>query len=316
MNNKVISPEEFARLANNFYTANQLSVDQGRIALDSQVCNYVLTHTEDLLKKSKVALCFICLNPPYWEFAKDAIEGAKKLFLPGHDVDHYLWSDMPEEMHYGAKVIPTESAEWPMPTLMRYSLLLQQEEKLKDYDYIFYCDIDMRFVNVVGDEILGKGLTAALHPGYAVDKKFWPPYEPNTDSAAYIPRPGKVIDDEGRPRFMPMYFAGGIQGGTATEFIEAMKAMKKTIDKDFAKNYVSIWNDEGHWNRYLFDHPPDVVLTPSYVYPDSLIEEYYIPLWGVNYPPKLVTLTKKFTTSAEGGVATKQMIEQMKALKK
>lgn len=206
-------------------------------------------------------------------------------------------------------IFPTEPVQWPMPTLMRYHLFLQQEEVLKNYDYVFYCDADMLFVDTVDEEILGEDLTAAQHPMYALDKRYIPPYEPNPNSKAYIPRPGRVIMENGMPRFLPLYFAGGFQGGKTGPFIEAMKGMKKAIDQDFVSNYTAIWNDESHWNRYLFDHPPSVVLTPSYVYPDSLINEYYIKIWGTNYPPKLVTLTKRHTTSKEGGEQLRKMLE-------
>lgn len=210
------------------------------------------------------------------------------------------------------KIFPTESIEWPFPTLLRYNLFLQQEELLKEYDYIFYCDIDMLFVNVVGDEILGNGLTGATHPMYHVRKEYNPPYEPNPESTSYIPRPGKVVSDNGKNRFMPLYFAGGFQGGKSGPWIEAMKVMREMIDIDLTKNYIPIWNDESVWNKYLFLNPPDVVLTPSYVYPDSLIKEYYIPLWGCDYIPKLMTLTKWFSISKEGGDHVLQFINPQK----
>jgi len=206
------------------------------------------------------------------------------------------------------KIIPTESVEWPYPTLLRYNLFLQQEEKLKEYDYIFYCDTDMRFVDVIGDEILGQGLTAAPHPGYAVRKEYYPPYEPNPMSASYIPRPGRIIQENGKPRFKPEYYAGGFQGGKSKVFIEAMKECRALIEKDQAINYIPIWNDETAWNKYLFENPPEIMLTPSYIYPDSLIKEYYEPLWGRSYQPKLITLTKWFSTSKEGGEAVNKMI--------
>lgn len=262
--------------------------------------------------KKKVALLFVCVNPLYWPFLKDVIEDCKKNFLPGHDVDYFTWSDMPSDAIQGATVFPTEPVEWPMPTLMRYHLFLQQEEILKDYDYIFYLDADMRVIDVVGDEILGQGLTMAEHPMYALRREYIPPYEPNSNSAAYIPRLGCVINQEGKPWFKPLYAAGGFQGGTASEFIKAMKEMKLGIDKDFANNYVAIWNDESHWNKYLYGYSGHLVaLSPSYVYPDSLINEYYVKVWGCNYQPKIITLTKKFTTSKEAGDTLKSKLQSM-----
>jgi len=361
-----ITSEDFTRIANNFYHSYGLVSDINRIGIDSNLFNYFTSHQGDIKQKFRVAFCWICLNPSYWVFAKNMIEGAKRFFLPGHNVDYFLWSDIPDDekeiaekvtqnitQFYQAKyanqpltqdqvnlinaeydkelkntiaqvqslkninnlmIFPTEAIEWPMPTLLRYSLFLQQEEKLKEYDYIFYCDVDMQFVNVVGDEILGEGLTAAQHPMYALRKEYWPPYEPNPESQAHIKRPGKIIEENGKPRFMPLYYAGGFQGGKSAEFIKAMKVMKKSIDKDFNNNYIAIWNDETHWNKYLADNPPSVVLTPSYIYPDSLIREYYEPLWGISYQPKLVTLTKRFSTSSQGGEAVRKMIETMKPL--
>lgn len=278
--------------------------------------NYVLDQKNQDLKTYKVGLMFVCINQPYWQYAQPVIENARNLFLPGHETEIMMWSDMPnfpeaKNVNYGATVFPTESVQWPYPTLMRYHFFLQQEEYLKKFDYIFYIDLDMRIVNVVGDEILGKGLTAAQHPMYAVRKELNPPYEPNPASEAYIPRPGRIVNENGNQRFQPLYYAGGVQGGETKAFIKAMKEMKRMTDSDLSNGYIPIWNDESIWNKYLFENPPDVVLNPSYVYPDSMIEDYYKKVWGRDYPPKIITLTKPFTTSKEGGAAAAQMTQTM-----
>lgn len=232
------------------------------------------------------------------------IESARKFFLKGHEVDFIVWTDCPKEkIDYEGTIIPTEPHEWPLPTLFRYTLFLQQEELLKEYDYVIYVDSDMAFVSKVGDEILPKnGLMMAQHPMYAVSSKFIPPYEPNIKSESYIPRPGRVVTQNGKKRFEPLYAAGGFQGGRTDKWIEAMKVMKGMIDKDFSQNYIPIWNDETAWNKYLFNNPPEVVLSPSYVYPDSLNKAYYQKVWGRNYVPKLVTITKKFSLTKQGGM--------------
>jgi hypothetical protein len=215
-------------------------------------------------------------------------------------------------------LIPTEMVEWPYPTLLRYNLFLQEEEKLKEFDYIFYCDVDMKFVAPVGDEILCDGITAAVHPGYHIRKELHPPIESNPNSASYIKQNGKTVFDEGgrtangqilNSRFLPLYYAGGFQGGKAEKFIEAMKGTKKIIEEDLNKSYIPRWNDESAWNRYLYEHTPDVVLSPSYIYPDSLIKEYYEPIvWGCSYFPKLITVTKWFSLSKEGGQNLNKML--------
>lgn len=229
-------------------------------------------------------------------------ESLKRLILLGYtDMDAAL---------KGVTISDTAPIEWPAPTLMRYHLFLNQEEKLKEYDYIFYLDADMRVVSKVSDEILGEGLTVAPHPGYVLAPQYIPPYEPNPSSTAYIHRFGRLVDEQGKKRFLPFYAAGGFQGGITAEFLKAMRVMKKRIDKDFDNNYTAIWNDESHWNKYLWEYKKLVTfLDPSYVYPDSLIKEFYEKLWGRSYEPKIITLTKPFSLSSEGAEAINKLIQ-------
>ena len=276
--------------------------------------------------KYKVALISICLNTNYWQFYPPMVESAKKFFLKGHDVDFICWSDMPPENPLGVKVIPTEPFEWPLPTLYRYHLFLREEKLLEEYDYIFYLDSDMKVVSKVGSEILGKNLTVAQHPMYAIRREYIPPYEPNVDSTAYIPRLGRIIETGGKKRLEPLYLAGGFQGGRTDVFIEAMKKMREMIDEDFTKNnHIPIWNDESIWNAYNFYNTPltprgiasglisddIVVLDSSYIMPDSLNKVYYQKLWGRNYVPKIITLTKKFSLTADGGTNLQNTLNNM-----
>lgn len=334
----------FARIAHNYLNAKR----NGSYTLDDlnshlDFFNALVREDNQTLPKYKVGLMFVCINPPYWQYAEPVLDGVKNLFLPGHDVEVMCWSDVPkpgskeaeklinetpeENKEYvqhhinvlgepkNITVFETESVEWPYPTLMRYHLFLGQEEYLQKFDYLFYLDLDMRIVNIVGDEILPKeGLMAAAHPMYYVRRNLWPPYEPNQESAAYIPRPGRVVEENGKPIFQPTYAAGGFQGGKRDAFIKAMKAMKDGINQDFNKDYIAIWNDESHYNKYLFENPAEIFLDPSYVYPDSMINEYYQPIWGRSFSPKIITLTKPFTVSKEGGAAAAEMMESMKPL--
>lgn len=310
------------RLINNFFEKET----GGKHGLqDIELLNKFLAYERDVKNIDKpvykVALLFICLNPPYWPYLQSVVQDCKNLFLPGHKVDMYAWSDIPLQPNwdgntFGLKeMFPLEPCEWPLPTLLRFQIMLSKEELLKDYDYVLYLDSDMKIVNVIGDEVLGEGLTIARHPMYALRHNYIPPIEPNKESVAYIPRTGRVVEENGKKRFDPVYAAGGFQGGKTELWLSAMKDMKKMIDKDMDKGYIPIWNDETIWNAWLFNHPEEVqravVLSPAYIYPDSLIEEYYVKLWGTNYNPKIITLTKPFSLSKEGGDAIR---EQFKTL--
>ncbi len=259
------------------------------------------------MNRYKIAVVCICLNKNYWQFLSPMIESARKFLLKGNEVDFIVWSDMPQDYPVDAKVIPTEPFEWPLPTLYRYHLFLREEKLLETYDYIYYVDADMKFVSRVGDEIIGN-LVGAQHPMYAIRRDYIPPYEPNPKSTSFIPRVGRVVGK----RFEPLYFAGGFQGGRSDIFIKAMKEMRDMIDVDFTKNnYIPIWNDESAWNAYLFKNPPTVVLSPSYVYPDTLVKAYYQKVWNRNYCPKLLSITKKFSLTKQGGDALQQTLKNL-----
>lgn len=257
----------------------------------------------------KIGILMICINEVFWQYAKEGVETGRKHLFPGHDVEFMLWTDMPT--YEGVTLFSIDPVPWPYPTLMRYHLFLQQEEYLKKFDKLLYIDCDMRVVQDIGVEIFGEGLTCAKHPMYALDRRFIPPIEPNPNSAAYVPRLGQILtDNRGKIWFDPIYAAGGIQGGATQPFIDAMWSMKRGIDRDLQNNYTAIWNDESHWNKYLYDHAKDdlIVLDPSYVHPDSLITEYYHKIWGRTYDPKIYTLTKKHTLSREGAAGIAQML--------
>lgn len=255
----------------------------------------------------KVALITITLNEKYWQYLPQMTESAKKFFLKDHQVDYFSWSDMPQDKIEGVKIIPTEPYEWPLPTLMRYHVFLREEELLKEYDYIFYIDSDMDIVSPVGDEILGD-LVGAEHPMHHRRREYNSPFESNPESSAFIPQSGRILGQGKNKYFEPNYFAGGFQGGRSDVFIKAMKKMKEMIDVDFSKNYIARWNDESYWNRYCFDNPPTVVLSPSYVYPDSLNKAYYQQIWGRQFIPKIITITKPFTLSKTGGNYLKERL--------
>jgi len=232
------------------------------------------------------------------------IESARKYLLTDHEVEYLLWTDC--ESDYGCTKFDAEDVGMPWATLMRYHLFLQQEEYLKKFDYLYYIDVDMLFVAPVGDEILS-GLVATQHPGYAFappapdperESPFFLPFERNPQSRAFIPS----------PRY---YFAGGFQGGETAKYLEAMWACRRAIDADFEINYIAMWHDESHWNRYLIDHPPTKILDPSYCYPDSLVDGFYKKVWRQDYEPKLKCLTKGFQTTAAGGEAIKKMLKSL-----
>ena len=288
------------RIVHNHYIKNNGGRYLPTDILAAKGFHKLFEESKDLkLPKYKVGLMLISINENYWQYTKDMIEGVRKYFLPGHDTEIMLWTDMPKEVSYGVTRFEARSMPFPHPTLRRYELFLEQKEYLQKFDYLFFMDIDMKIINIIGDEMLGEGLTGAQHPMYALRQMFKAPYEQNPQSKAYV----------NVPQF---YYAGGFQGGKADKFLEAMEVMQKNIEDDLSRNVIAKWNDESHWNRYLIDNPPSVVLSPSYVFPDSIIDEYYKKIWGTIYPPKIICLTKPFALTPQGQEQLNKELETLK----
>lgn len=226
-------------------------------------------------------LVVIATGDKYRQHAKKFIASAKQFFVP-HDV--VLFTDNPSEFDMPIK-IQRENFGYPRATLMRYHAMCEVQETLSKYDYIFYSDADMLFVvPVAEDEVFSDGITATEHPGY-------------------VGQPGTPENRELSRAYLPAvrtYFCGGFNGGTSAAFLQMAETIKQNVDIDDANGIVAIWHDESHLNRYLYDHPPARVLTPSFCYPQSECENktarYYRGMWEkagrYDITPKLIALDK------------------------
>jgi histo-blood group ABO system transferase len=189
-------------------------------------------------------------------FVSQLLDGASEFFLSGHNVTYFLFTD--SEKDYKEKnliKIKIPHKPWPYPTLDRYKNFSDHKDLLEKQDYLFYCDIDMRFVNIVGDEILSQSVST-IHPGHYGSRGA---PETNPDSLAYV-----------GPNENLIYFAGGFQGGEAKEFLRMSAELYKRIEIDKKNNIIAKWHDESHMNRWRIDNPPTKILDCGYCYQVSL----------------------------------------------
>jgi histo-blood group ABO system transferase len=154
--------------------------------------------------------------------------------------------------------------------MLRFDVYCKASSYFEAMDYLFACDADMLFVDTIGNEILGERV-ATCHPGFTGTGRH-DDYERNPDSTAYIaPQDGQC------------YYAGGFYGGTRQEFLKLAQTCIDNIFIDLQDNYIAVWHDESHLNRYFVDNLPTVVLSPSYCYPD---------VWDLPFPKKILAITK------------------------
>lgn len=219
---------------------------------------------------AKVALVVISTGEKYWPYIEPLLDSAERYFVPHATL---LWTDCPAQ--FRCQSISYSNLGYPQATLKRYHAFLQAEDRLREFDYIFYSDVDMRFVGRISEEIFSDGITATEHPGY-VGRAGTPELRP--ESTAYAP-------------VLKKYFCGGFLGGTSEAFLTMARTIRQNVDADEKNGIVAVWHDESHLNRYLFDNPPAKILSPAFCYPETN-QEFYRGVWGRDYEPKILALTK------------------------
>jgi hypothetical protein len=217
----------------------------------------------------------------YTIFWQDFFLSAEQYFLRNSDVEvnYFVFTDSDfikyEHLNRVHK-IHQESLPWPLITLDRFSIFQKAKPAIYDMEYLFFFNANMNFVKPVGTEILpdnGRSLTFVIHPGYWHKDKSKYTYERNIRSTA------AVKGHEGT-----FYFMGGLNGGTASAYIQMIEHLERQISIDKSNNIVAKWHDESHLNRYAIDHSDSIkVLDPSYGYPEG---------WNLPCQPKIVIRNK------------------------
>ena len=135
----------------------------------------------------KIAFLHIATNK-YTIFIDPLINSIEKNFLPEVKKDYYVFTDdMDLKTSCPINKIEIEPKGFPGDTYYRYHHFISIKDKLKDYDYIYYLDADMRVVDYVGEEVL-TDLLGVQHPGFCIEgNKQGTPENRQKDSTAYLP---------------------------------------------------------------------------------------------------------------------------------
>lgn len=202
-------------------------------------------------------------------FLKLFLETAEEYFMVGHRVIYYVLTDRPADVPQvplGAGrelvVLSVHSySRWQDVSMHRMEMISHFSEQrfLHQVDYLVCVDVDMRFQDHVGVEILS-ALFGTLHPGFYGSSRKVFTYERRPKSQAYIPW------EEG-----DFYYAGGFFGGSVLEVSKLTKACHKAMVTDQANGIEAVWHDESHVNKYLLYHKPTKVLSPEYVWDQQLL---------------------------------------------
>ena len=284
-----------------------LSIIGNQIIHNSWVCNATFdkwrTPAEHLwhdlvlvtpaFRSQRVALCFVATGK-YIQYLQSVMQSCVQRFVKPHMLEFFVFTDdlkaVPESCQHAYFV---ERKGFPGDTLYRYHYILTAEKDLQNMSHIFYMDVDYWVCNATDNDklLVSDGLvaTAHLHNLHVTDSNQFHRGTPDTNphSTAYVSETTKMVN----------YYCGGFQGGKASSFLTACREMKQNIDIDDTNHIMAAWHDESHWNRYLIDHPPQAILTQSYVYPEQCLdancdEENCVALRRDHIKPVMVALSK------------------------
>lgn len=205
----------------------------------------------------------------YVVFLKQFLETAEEHFMVGHRVNYYVFTDRPADvprvpLRVGRRVVVLQvpaARRWQDVSMRRMEMISSHCEQrfLREVDFLVCLDVDMRFRDHMGVEILAP-LFGVLHPGFYRAPRAAFTYERRPRSQAYIP------PDQG-----DFYYMGGFFGGSVPEVHRLTRACCQAMAADRANGIEAVWHDESHLNRYLLDHKPSKVLSPEYMWDEALL---------------------------------------------
>ncbi|XP_043293089.1 histo-blood group ABO system transferase 1-like [Cervus canadensis] len=201
------------------------------------------------------------------------LEMAEMYFMVGHRVNYYIFTDRPDyvpriPLQKGRQMVifkVRRYAHWQISIHCMEVISNFIEQRFhQEVDYLVCANVDMKFSDDVGVEIISS-LFSTLHPGfYGLTQKYFE-YEHQPQSQAHIP------EDKGE-----FYYIGALFGGSMPKVYRLAKACHEAMMVDQANHIEATQNDESHLNKYLLYHKPTKILSPEYMW-DSQIFNYLEP---------------------------------------
>nr|XP_033817871.1 histo-blood group ABO system transferase 1-like [Geotrypetes seraphini] len=229
--------------------------------------NINLLNQQFKLRDVKIGLTVFAIKK-YVVFLQLFLETAERYFMVGHKVNYYIMTDRPEAvpkvtLGEGRSIVVLKIqnySRWQDVSLRRMEMisLFAKEQFIQEVDYLVCVDVDMKFSDCVGVEILSN-IFGTLHPGFFRTQRQHFTYERRLESQAYI------AHDEG-----DFYYAGGFFGGTVEEVYKLTNQCHNAIMTDKANSIEALWHDESHLNKYFLNHKPTKILSPEYLWDNSM----------------------------------------------
>ena len=209
----------------------------------------------------KVGVCSLMLDSKSRRDLGYLIVSARDHFCPQLGVQFHVFThkalkvDAPDiTFHAFGDIYAVGICHHEYETLVFLRALLEKQQELQEYDYLFVIHPSLRIVNPVTEEQLGTSV-AALHPYYSTLK----PFIEDEESHLY--------QTEGE------YFSPAFFGGTPQQVFEMCDAVIRLVQADIERAYyIAPVGLCAYLNRYFLDNPPQKLLSA-----DSILcrQNYY-----------------------------------------
>jgi hypothetical protein len=238
-------------------------------------------YTEDMIiidetplsQTNDVNIFTICTGK-YVMFFDQFYKSCQEKFLPNKSKKYFVFTDGELPNYHNVVKVHQDKLGWPFDTMMRFKMF-NSIEHLLDGEYVFFFNINMSFIQTIGEEVIPNEsndyLMGVNHPGYFNKPLNLFPYERRDVSSFYM----SYVDGK-------FYYQGCFNGGRKKEFMEMSNQLEKLIDLDLSNEIIPVWHDETALNWFYSKKSP-LILNPSYAYPES----YMIP-----FDRKIIQLDK------------------------
>ncbi|GHV21172.1 hypothetical protein FACS1894174_04210 [Bacteroidia bacterium] len=195
----------------------------------------------------KVGIVYICRGR-YILFWKDFYLSCEKHFFPKEGEKHYfVFTDgvVYDEENPRVHVYPIKK-EFDVSGLLRPDMFLKAETKLKEMDYVYFFNANLKFVKDIGIEYFPASpdeLVVIPH-SFVIKKrrKVDFPYEKNTDSLVFVSDNDNII-----------YIAGEGNGASSELFLKLVKETTIRTQEVLSKEIVVTFHNDFHPNRYILN---------------------------------------------------------------
>lgn len=200
----------------------------------------------------KIAVMYICTGK-YERFWDEFYHSSEEMFYPGVDKHYFVFTESQRVMsqkHTNVSYVYQSKVGWPYDTLLRFHWFAMIQDKIREYDYCYFCNANSVFVKEVQPDIIpfpteDKPILLWCHTAHYDDYSSNDiTTETNPESTAYV-GPDKLCRSHG----------GGFFGGTAEAFIKMTLDLRDNIQSDLDKGIIAVWHDQSHIIKYGSEHP-------------------------------------------------------------